>query len=103
HFNGDIEFIPQLKRQVVIATIANNFKAAADLKLQQHEAAFLIKMKFYISFTVTKILLLERLKELITDLISILMNSGFQPHKCYLKFPAMGHGTNFFPGFSVYQ
>jgi hypothetical protein len=60
-------------------------------------------MKFYISFTVTKILLLERLKELINDLISVLMNSGFQPHKCYLKFPAMGHGTNFFPDFSDYQ
>jgi hypothetical protein len=36
-------------------------------------------MKFYISFTVTKILLLERLKELIGDLISVLMDSGFQP------------------------
>src|SRR5687768_6274563 len=96
HFYCNVEFIPQFKWQIIIAAVTNHFKSATDLKFQQHKAALLIKLELYMGLTIAEILLLEWLKELICNFIRVLMNSGFQPHKRYLKFPAMTHGTSFF-------
>jgi hypothetical protein len=82
---------------MVIAPVTNYFQASTNLELKKHKTVLLIERQLYMGLAVGKILLLEGLKELVSDLVVKMVNTGLQSYKCNVIFPAMTHGSAFLP------
>src|SRR5579872_1460453 len=91
----DIELIPKFERQCVSTAVTIDLDLAGDLEFQEHETVLLVQGQLYLGIAMPEILLLISLEEPIRDPVGELMDTGFQAHERYFKFPTAAHECYF--------